>query len=157
LAPSAAARSLLAALWWTWLAAADRAALDGPRSIAGFTAANLPIVAGVAAASAGLHAAILAADRAATIAVGPRAALYGGVSLHMLASAVLPSRKLSRSARAVRFATALAALGLVFMGAIVLPVYLVPALAVVLATGIAAESHPNWPTALRVSLARQRS
>jgi hypothetical protein len=47
-------------------------------------------------------------------------------------------------------------LGLVFMGAIVAPVYLVPALAVVLALGIAAESHPNWPTALTVGLARQR-
>ena len=46
----------------------------------------------------------------------------------MLASAWLPSRKLSRCTRATRGATAMAALGLVFMGAIVLPVYLVPAL-----------------------------
>jgi low temperature requirement protein LtrA len=151
-----AALITLAALWWTWLTAADRAALNGPNSIAGFTAVNLPIVAGVAAASAGLHTAILASDGATTIAVGPRAALYGGVSLFVLASAILPSRKLTRSARTVRLVTAGAAMGLVFMGAIVAPVYLVPALAVVLALGVAAESHPNWPTALTVGLARQR-
>ena len=151
-----AALITLAALWWSWLTAADRAALNGPRAIAGFTAVNLPIVAGAAAASAGLHAAILAADGATTITVGPRAALYGGVSLYMLASAILPSRKLTQSGRTVRLVTAGAALGLVFMGAIVVPVYLVPALAVVLALGIAAESHPNWPTALTASLARPR-
>ena len=75
----------------------------------------------------------------------------------MLASAILPSRKLTRSARTVRLITAAAAMGLVFMGAIVVPVYLVPALAVVLVAGMAAESHPNWPTALTVSLAGQRS
>ena len=56
----------------------------------------------------------------------------------------------------VRLVTASAALGLVFMGAIVVPVYLVPALAIVLAAGIAAESHPNWPTALRVPRRRAR-
>ncbi|MGO8960050.1 MAG: low temperature requirement protein A [Streptosporangiaceae bacterium] len=142
-----AALITLAALWWSWLTAADRAALGGPNSIAGFTAVNLPIVAGAAAASAGLHTAILAADGASTIAVGPRAALYGGVSLYMLASAVLPSRKLNRRGRTVRLATSAAAMALVFMGAIVVPVYLVPALAVVLAIGIAAESHPNLPMA----------
>jgi len=151
-----AALITLAALWWTWLTAADRKALHGPHSIAGFTAVNLPIVAGIAAASAGLHTAILAADGATTIAVGPRAALYGGVSLFVLASAVLPSGKLTRTARTARLVTAGAAMGLVFMGAIVVPVYLVPALAVVLALGIAAESHPNWPASLAVSLARQR-
>ena len=41
------------------------------------------------------------------------------------------------------------------MGAVVVPVYLVPALAAVLALGIAAESDPNWPTAVTVSPARQ--
>ncbi len=152
-----AALITLAALWWTWVTAADQVALDNPRSIAGFTAVNLPIVAGIAAGSAGLHNAILAADGATTIPVGPRAALYGGVSLFMLASAILPSRKLTRSARKVRaLAVAAAAMGLVFMGAIVVPVYLVPALAVVLALGIAAEVHPNWPTGLIVIPMRQQ-
>ena len=156
-----AALLTLAALWRAWLTAADPKALDGPRPVARFTALNLPIVAGIAAGSAGLHLAILAADGASTIAVGPRAALYGGVSVSILASAWLPSRKLSRWARATRIATAIAALGLVFMGAIVLPVYLVPALTLVLAAGLAAESHPGRAAALRSAVsswypARQR-
>ena len=148
----AAALITLAALWWAWHTTADRDALDSPRAVARFAAANLPIVAGVAAASAGLHIAILAADGAATIGDGPRAALYGGVSVYLLASAILPSRKMTRWVRAARLATSLAAMGLVFMGAIVMPVYLVPALTAVLALGLAAESHPGWGLAIRSSL-----
>jgi low temperature requirement protein LtrA len=136
-----AALITLAALWWGWLSAADRSALDSPAAIARFTALNLPLVAGIAAASAGLHIAILAADGAGTIAVGPRAALYGGVSVCLLASVLLPSRKMSAPGRAVRLATALAAMSLVFMGAIVEPVYLVPALTAVLALGLTAEAR----------------
>lgn len=134
-----AALLTLAAVWWAWLSAADRDALDSPQAIARFTAINLPIVAGIAAASAGLHIAILAAHGGGTIGVGPRAALYGGVSVYLLASAILPSRKLTRQARTTRLATSLAAMGLVFMGAIVVPVYLVPALTAVLALGLTAE------------------
>jgi len=145
----AAALITLAAVWRAWLTAAARDGLDGPPATARFTAANLPIVAGVAAASAGLHLAILAADGATTIAAGPRAALYGGVSICLLGTAILPSGKMTGWQRAVRLATALAAMGLVFMGAIVLPVYLVPALTAVLALGRAAEAHPGWrPTAV---------
>ena len=48
---------------------------------------------------------------------------------------------MSGLARAARLATSAAAMGLVFMGAIVLPVYLVPALTLVLALGLAVESH----------------
>jgi low temperature requirement protein LtrA len=136
-----AALITLAALWWAWLTAADRSALNSQAAVARFTALNLPLVAGIAAASAGLHLAILAADGASTIAVGPRAALYGGVSVCLLASVLLPSRKMTQSVRAVRLATALAAMSLVFMGAIVEPVYLVPALAVVLAFGLTAEAR----------------
>jgi low temperature requirement protein LtrA len=147
----AAALLTLAAVWRAWLTAADRKALDGPAPIAAFAALNLPIVAGIAAGSAGLHVAILAADGASTIGIGPRAALYGGVSLFMFASASLPSRRLSRSARAARVVTAIAALGLVFMGAIVLPVYLVPALTAVLVAGLAVESHPTCVAAVRAA------
>src|SRR5215813_1880267 len=136
-----AALITLAALWWAWLTAADRRALDSPAAIARFTALNLPVVAGIAAASAGLHIAILAADGASTIAAGPRAALYGGVSVFLLASVLLPSTQMTRPARAARLGTALAAMGLVFMGAIVEPVYLVPALAAVLVLGLAAEAR----------------
>jgi len=49
------------------------------------------------------------------------------------------------SARAARLATALAAMGLVFMGAIVEPVCLVPALTAVLALGLAAEARQSAP------------
>ena len=52
-------------------------------------------------------------------------ALYGGVSVCLLASAALPSCTMIRSARVARLATSAAAMGLVFMGAIVIPVYLV--------------------------------
>jgi low temperature requirement protein LtrA len=138
-----AALLTLAALWWAWLTAADRTALDSPAAIARFTALNLPLVAGIAAASAGLHIAILAADGASTIAAGPRAALYGGVSLCLLTSILLPSAKMTAPARAIRLATALAAMGLVFMGAIVEPVYLVPALTGVLALGLTAEARQS--------------
>lgn len=65
----------LATLWRAWNKSASHRALHGPGPIAWFAAANLPIVAGVAAASAGLHAAILAADGATTIGIGPRTAL----------------------------------------------------------------------------------
>jgi low temperature requirement protein LtrA len=135
----AAALITLAALWWAWLTAADRSALDSPAAIARFTALNLPLAAG----SAGLHIAILAADGATTIAVAPRAALYGGVSICLLASVLLPSTKLTAPARAIRAVTALAAMGLVFMGAIVEPVYLVPALTAVLALGLTAEARQS--------------
>ena len=100
-------------------------------------------MAGIAAASAGLHIAILAADGASTIEVGPRAALYGGVSICLLASVLLPSTKMTPPVRAARLATALAAMGLVFMGAIVEPVYLVPALTAVLALGLMAEARQS--------------
>jgi low temperature requirement protein LtrA len=144
-----AALITLTALWRAWLATADHHALESPQEIARFTAVNLPIVAGLASASAGLHIAILAADGASTIAIGPRAALYGGVSVCLLASAFLPSSKLTRWVRAMRLLTSAAAMGLVFMGAIVLPVYLVPALALVLGLGLAAETHPGWRGLMR--------
>jgi low temperature requirement protein LtrA len=140
----AAALLTLAALWWAWLATADRDALGTPAAMAQFTAANLPIVASIAAASAGLHIAILAAHTGGAIGIGPRSALYGGVSVYLLATAILPSGKLTRQARTARLASSLAAMGLVFMGAIVPPVYLVPALTATVALGLAAEAHPNW-------------
>jgi len=149
----------LAALWWSWLTGADRSTIDSPAAIARFTALNLPLVAGIAAGSAGLHIAILAADGASTIGVGPRAALYGGVSVCLLASVLLPSAKMTRSARAIRLATALAAMGLVFMGAIVEPVYLVPALTAILALGLTAEARQrtsaNDPAAVGLAYKEQ--
>jgi hypothetical protein len=132
---------ILAALWWAWLTTADRAALGSAKAIARFTALNLPVVTGIAGSSASLHIAILATHEGGTIGIGPRAALYGGVSLFLLASALLPSGKLSQRARWIRLATSAAAMGLVFMGAIVVPVLLVPALTVVLILGLVAEAR----------------
>jgi hypothetical protein len=63
------------------------------------------------------------------------------VSVCLLASGLLPSAKITRPARFIRLVTALAALGLVFMGAIVEPVYLVPALTAVLVLGLTAEAR----------------
>ena len=145
----------LATLWWAWIRSADHRSLDGPREIAWFAAANLPIVGGIAAASAGLHLAILAADGASTIGIGPRAALYGGVSVCLLASAALPSYTMTRPARVARLVTSAAAMGLVFMGAIVIPVYLVPALTLALVLGLAAESHSARRSS-RMGLGRRR-
>jgi len=139
----------LATLWWAWIRSADPRALDSPRATAWFAAANLPIVGGIAAASGGLHLAILAANGASTIGIGPRAALYGGVSVCLLASAGLPSGQMTRPARAARLATSAAAMGLVFMGAIVIPVYLVPALTLALVLGLAAEAHSRPATSGR--------
>ena len=140
----AAALLTLAALWWAWLTTVDRDALTTPTAMARFTAASLPIVGSIAAASVGLHMAILAAHNGGAIGIGPRSALYGGVSVYLLATVILPSRKLTRQARRARLASSLAAMGLVFMGAIVPPVYLVPALTATVALGLAAEAHPKW-------------
>jgi low temperature requirement protein LtrA len=135
----AAALIILAALWWAWLKTVQPGALEGPRAIARFTALNLPIVGGVAAASAGLHLAILAAAGSTTIGLAPRVALYGGVALYLLSTALLPSCHLGTRARVVRIATSAGALGLIFMGSIVLPVFLVPALTGVLVVGLVFE------------------
>ena len=99
---------------------------------------DLPIVAGIAAASAGLDIAILAADGATTIGIGTGAALYGAVSVCLLASAILLSGKMSGLARRPA-GNAGRSDGPSVHGAIVLPVYPVPALTLVLALGLAAE------------------
>ena len=67
------------------------------------------------------------------------------MSICLLASVLLPSTKMTPPVRAARLATALAAMGLVFMGAIVEPVYLVPALTAVLALGLTAEARQHAP------------
>jgi low temperature requirement protein LtrA len=151
----AAAVITLAALWWAWMRAADRDALHSPAQIARFAAANLPIVTGIAAASAGLHLAILAADGGHTIAIVPRAALYGGVSICLAASTLMPASKPIAEARAARLITSAGALSLVFTGAIVPPVYLVPALALLLVTGLAVEAQLDRRPSLTRRYARR--
>ena len=134
----AAAFTTLAALWWVTLNAVDHAALRrSHRALTRFVFANLPLVAGIASASAGLHRAILAADGAGSIPVASRCALYGGVALALLATAALPG---CDTPRPIRLAGAAAAAGLIGMGAFVRPYYLVPALAFVIVAELAAEA-----------------
>jgi low temperature requirement protein LtrA len=135
----AAAVVTLTALWWAWIRAADRYALHGPREIVRFAVANLPIVAGIAASGAGLHQAILAADTTHIISIGPRAALYGGVSVYLAASFLMPASKPIPRVRAARLVTAAAIMCLVGTGAVVPPVYQIPALALLLTVGLVAE------------------
>lgn len=134
----AAAFATLAALWWVTLNAVDHATLQrSHRALTRFVFANLPLVAGIASASAGLHRAIIAADGASSIPVASRCALYGGVALALLSIAALPG---SDAPRRVRLAGAAAAAGLIGMGAFVRPYYLVPALAAVILAELAAET-----------------
>jgi hypothetical protein len=62
-------------------------------------------------------------------------------------TALLPSPQTIAPVRVVRLATAAGALGLVLMGAIVIPLYLVPALALLLVGGAGVETlfgRPAW-------------
>ena len=139
----AAAFAVLAGLWWVTLNAVDHVALARhPGQITRFIFVNLPLVAGIASASAGLHRAIIAADGASSIPVASRVALYGGVALALLATAALPGQD---TPRRIRVAAAAAAAGLVAMGAFVRPYYLVPALAAVVLAGISAEAWRQRP------------
>lgn len=134
----AAAFATLAALWWVLLNAVDHVALArDPGAITRFIFVNLPLVAGIASASAGLHRAVIAADGASSIPVASRVALYGGVALALLATAALPT---CDAPRRVRLAGAGAAAARVGMGAFVRPYYLVPALAAVVLAELAAET-----------------
>jgi hypothetical protein len=100
---------------------------------------QLPIVAGVGAASTGLRRAILAAAGAGPLDAGPRAAIYGGVALYLFAAAAMPAAGARPHANRIRLAAALGALVLVFVGRIVAPVYQVSALATLFGAEIAVE------------------
>jgi low temperature requirement protein LtrA len=140
----AAAFVTIAAIWWISFNAIDHAFLDrGLLATLGYIYLQLPLVAGIAAASAGLHRAILAAAGAGAIPTAPRAAIYGGTGIYLLASAALPAVNRGRHTRHVRLAAAAASFGLVAMGAIVAPVFLVPALALILVTEIWLDARPR--------------
>ncbi len=133
----AAAYGSIVALWWISLRAVDATAVArGPRSALAYMFVQLPMFAGIAAASAGLHSAILAATGGEPIGVGARAAIYGGTAVYLAAAAALPAAPRRRHSRHVRLAASAAALCLVFMGAVVAPVYLVPSLTLVLAVAV---------------------
>jgi low temperature requirement protein LtrA len=137
----AAAFGTIAAMWWISFNAMDHTAVRrGRRATLVYMYTQLPMVAGIAGASAGLHRAILAAAGPGAIPAAPRAAIYGGASLYLLAAAVLPAATARQRARRVRLAAAAAALALVVMGSFVAPVFLVPALTLVMVAEIALDS-----------------
>src|SRR5262249_27361458 len=133
----AAAFATIAAMWWISFNAIDHAVVRrGLSATLGYIYLQLPLVAGIAAASAGLHRAILAAAGGGAIPTARRAAIYGGTGIYLLASAALPAVNRGRHTRQIRLAAAVASFGLVLMGAIVAPVFLVPALALILVMAI---------------------
>jgi low temperature requirement protein LtrA len=136
----AAAFGSIAAMWWISFKAVDHAAPSlGRRATLAYMYLQLPMVAGIAAASAGLRHAILAADGAGPLDAGLRAAIYGGVALFLLAAALMPAGGTRAGAGRVRLAAAFAAATLVIVGAIVPPVCQVAALTIVLVAEIAVE------------------
>jgi low temperature requirement protein LtrA len=140
----AAAFATIASMWWISFNAIDHAFVRrGLTATLGYIYLQLPLVAGIAAASAGLHRAILAAAGAGAIPIAPRAAIYGGTGIYLLASAALPAASRGRHTRQIRLAAAVASFGLVLMGAIVAPVFLVPALALILVTEIWLDAPPR--------------
>jgi low temperature requirement protein LtrA len=133
----AAAFAIVAAMWWISFNAVDHGAVRrGRLPTLAYIYVQLPMVASIAAASAGLHHAILAAAGPGAIQVAPRAAIYGGVGLYLVATAALPATTAPQRARRVRLAAASAAFGLVAMGSFVAPVFLVPSLTLVLVAEI---------------------
>jgi low temperature requirement protein LtrA len=146
----AAAFTTIAAMWWISFNAIDHAFVRrGLRATLGYIYVQLPLVAGIAAASAGLHRAILAAAGAGAIPIAPRAAIYGGTGIYLLASAALPAADRGRRSRQIRLAAAAASFGLVLMGAVVAPVFLVPALALILVGEIWLDARPRRTDASR--------
>jgi hypothetical protein len=93
----------------------------------------------ITAVAAGLHAAILAATGTGPIHLGPRIAIYGGVAVALAMTAVLPACRAHPRARSIRLVGAGVSAGLVAMGAVVAPVFLLPSLSLVLGAVIASD------------------
>jgi low temperature requirement protein LtrA len=157
----AAAFAIIAAMWWISFNAVDHAAVRRGRvPTLAYIYVHLPMVASIAAASAGLHHAILAADGHGVIQVAPRVAIYGGVGLYLVATAALPAATAPQRARRVRLAAAAASFGLVAMGSFVSPVFLVPSLTVVLVAEVlldrSGKRFPHTPALARPPAGAER-
>jgi low temperature requirement protein LtrA len=132
----AAAFATIAAMWWISFNTIDHAAARRSRTATlAYIYTQLPMVAGIAATSAGLYQAVLAASGAGHVHAAPRVAIYGGVALYLLAASAAPGATPNR-ARRIRLGAALASLGLIFVGAILPALSLIPALALVLVAEI---------------------
>jgi low temperature requirement protein LtrA len=142
-----AAFATITALWWISLRASDdRPIARGPTlGNLAYRLLCLPVVLSIAAASAGLHVAILAAS-GGTIGASARTALYGGTGVFLLAAAALPTGHAGRAARFLRLGAAGASLALVPMGSFVAPAWLVPALTAILIAEIAIETELARPS-----------
>jgi low temperature requirement protein LtrA len=135
-----AAFSSIAALWWIAFNSFDHDAVRrGRRPTLVYIYTQLPLVAAIAAVSAGLHFAILAATGATPIHLGPRIAIYGGAAVALAMTAVLPAGRAHPRARRIRLVASGVCAGLVAMGAVVAPVFLLPSLSLVLAVVIACD------------------
>jgi low temperature requirement protein LtrA len=143
----AAAFATITALWWISLRVADHRPITRGPTIGNlaYRLLYLPVVLSIAAASAGLHVAILAAS-GGTIGATARTALYGGTGVFLLAAAALPARPAPRAARLLRLGAAAASFALVPMGSIIAPVWLVPALTSILIAEIAIETKLARPS-----------
>lgn len=160
----AAAFATITSLWWISLRAADQTPIASGPTIANlaYRLLYLPVVLSIAAASAGLHVAILAAS-GGTIGASARMALYGGTGVFLLAAAALPVGLAGPAARLLRLGAAAASFALVPMGCFIAPVWLVPALTAILIAEIAIElelalphepARPDRPAASIVQTSR---
>jgi len=135
-----AAFTTIAAMWWIAFNSFDHDAVRrGRRPTLVYIYIQLPLVAAIAGVSAGLHRAILAATGAGPIHLGPRIAIYAGVAVALVMTAVLPAGHAHPRARRIRLIAAAVAAGLVAMGAVVAPVFLLPSLSLVLAAVVASD------------------
>lgn len=137
----AAAFATIASLWWISLRVADQTPIARGLGIGNlaYRLLYLPVVLSIAAASAGLHVAILAAS-GGTIGASARTALYGGTGVFLVAACALPVGPGGRAARLSRLGAAVASMALVPMGSIIAPVWLVPALTTILIAEIVFEA-----------------
>ena len=135
-----AAFATIVALWWIAFNSVDHDTVRrGRRPSLVYIYAQLPLVAGIAAASAGLHKAIVAGTGAIPIHLGTRVAIYGGVAVALAMTALLPGGRAHPRARRIRLLAAGVSAGLIAMGAVVEPVFLLPTLSLLLAAVVACD------------------
>ena len=146
----------LAALWWAWNRSADRQALDDAGAMHPQVRRDEPADSGGhrrrQRRPAHGHLGRRRCDHYTRSGPGPRCTAGG--SLGLLATAILPSaEELDRVGQGDQPGDlSSAAMGLVFMGRIVVPVSLVPAVTLVLALGLDAESRPAlWSVPRRLA------
>ena len=131
-------------LWWlSFNGLQEITSGDNPRAVNRFATTQSVMVGSLAAASAGLSVAVVAANGGGTIELAPRIALYGGVALYLVAAASSVPRSRRPYAVVTRAAAAVASAALVYMGAVVKPVLLVPSHTIILVSAVAIEGLLN--------------